>query len=225
MSDGVQDRAIRGELSQWTRSQLSRRLIAAGGTTRNLEHINTERTAKLLGVSTRTLRRWLHGDPDDVVGMAPRSRAAVWAELRPSDKRLHQEDLDRAYAREALRRLEFPSRRRQLPAAWAKQGWLDQHMVAILDIPRANALQVTFARMDPRPLQRMQRRGDLVDSAVVATRFHATLLAGAVLELVDPWRVKLADQWTKQGSGQGWMVDDQAPTVDLAGLAVTNDLT
>lgn len=222
---GEKDLVMHGGLPQWTRAQLSRRLVAAGGTTKNLGHINAERTAKLLGVSTRTLRRWLHGDPDDVVGMAPRSRAAVWAELRPSNKRLHQEDLDRSYAREALRRLALPARRRRLPPAWAKQGWLDQHMVAILDIPQANAVQVTFARMDRRPLQRMKRRGDLIDSTVVETRFHATLLAGAVLELVDPWRVKLSDQWTKQGSGQGWMVDDQAPTIDLAALAVTNDLT
>ena len=68
------------------------------------------------------------------------------------------------------------------------------------------------------------RRGQLVHFAVVDTRFHAVLLVGAVLELVDPWRVKLASQWTKQGPGQGWMVDDQAPAIDLAAVAVTNDL-
>lgn len=230
MSTGEQEMTTQqpGELPavlpQWTRAQLSHRLVAAAGTTKNLEHINSDRAAKLLGVSTRTLRRWLHGEPNDVVGMAARSRAAVWTALRPSAKKQRQEVLNRSYARDALRRIALPARRRRLPEAWGEQGWLDQHMVAVIDIPRANALQVTFARMDHRPLQRMQRRGQLVDFTVVDTRFHATLLVGAVLELVDPWRVKLAGQWTKQGPGQGWMVDDQAPVIDLAAVAVTNDL-
>lgn len=214
------------DVAPWTRSQLEHRLLAAAGAVfRGKDvRVDTRRAAVLLGVSERTLRRWLHGSPDEVVGMSAGSRAAVWAALRPSAKKVRQEALDRAYARDAIRQIGLPPRRRRVPKEWVDRGWLDQHMVAVIDIPSAHAKQVTFARMDHRPLQRMQRRGELVDFTVVDTRFHATVLVGAVLELVEPWRVKLAGRWTKQGPGQGWMVDDQAPTVDLAALAVTNDL-
>ena len=207
----------------WTRLQLEHRLIAAAGEGNRVGQVDNGAAAYLLGVSTRTLRRWLHGAPDQVVGMSAKSRAAVWAALRPTEKRLEQERLDRRYAIEAVHQLALPKRRRRIPPAWIEQQWLDPHIVAILDLPYAQAHQIAFARMEGRPLSRLKNRGKMLDFRVVPTRFHATLLVGAVLEVVDPWRVVLARQWTKQGPGQGWMAAE-APQVSLDELAVTNDL-
>lgn len=208
-----------GEQLVWTQAELERRLIAVAGRTRT-RHVNSTAAGKALGVSERTVRRWLERDPDAVVGMKPANAERVFHQLRPSARKLHQEQLDKDYAVEAITTLSIPSRRRRMPAAWKDRQWVEPHLVAVLDRSHVHLRQVTVARVDHRPLQRMHNRGQLLDSVEVPTRFHATVLMAAVLEAVDHWRVQT--QLVSQGNTQCWV--DDAPAVDLRQLAVTNDL-
>lgn len=205
----------------WTRTQLEHRLIAAAGQTRT-GHVNSTAAGKLVGVSERTVRRWLLGKPHEIVGMKASSREAVYHHLRPSPRKLQQEHLDREYAAEALAEVGLPRRRRRIPEIWQDQQWLDPHLVAVLDRPSIHVRQITVARMDHRPMQRMRNRGQLLDFTEVPTRFHATLLVAEVLELVDVWRVQVPRQAVTQGHAQCWMAD--APALDVGRIAVTNGL-
>lgn len=213
----------------WTRGQLEHRLVAAAGRSRGVLYDerrgpNTAVAGKYLGISERTVRRWLVGDPDEVVGMRPASREAVHLRLRPSERKLQQEQLDRAYALEALAELRLPKRRQRIPDAWRDEGWLAPHMVAVLDKPYLHARQITALRIGERNLQRMNHRGQVLSFTEVPTWFHATVLLAAALEAVDVWRVRVPRSFLKyqQGENHCWMAD--APEVNLGPLAVTNGL-
>ena len=57
--------------------------------------------------------------------------------------------------------------------AWREQGWLDQHTVAIIEIHGKPWLQVAVTNANRRAMAELLRRGTLVDSLTVPTRFHA----------------------------------------------------
>lgn len=234
MSAQVAERAVPLQLSPqgyplWTRAQLEHRLVAAAGRSRGVLHDerrgpNTAVAGKYLGISERTVRRWMVGDPDEVVGMRTHSREAVYRRLRPSERKIQQEHLDRVYALEALAELRLPKRRQRIPEAWREQGWLETHMVAVLDKPYLHARQITALRIDHRNLQRMNNRGKVLSFTEVPTWFHAAVLLAAALEEVDVWRVRVPRSFLKYQQGENYCWTADAPEVDLGPLAVTNGL-
>lgn len=263
---------------QWSDAQLRRRLMAGCGirVTRpgdpSRRHgvvdaatgvtwvLDVPAAAKVVGVSARTIQRWLSSlepttwaVPEATPGssttqaaatakrpvpvrMRAASRQRVWASLRPSERRLRQEDLDLAYALEAIRTLSrkrAPKVVREQISEWAEDGWLQPHMVAILGVPLVGAWQLTLARLDGRPLEELVRRSGYPGVGErfteVPTRFHARALVQLALREVDPWRVRLAKPLARQGHTWAWTDDAGAGRagdagVDLGALAVTNRL-
>ena len=63
----------------------------------------------------------------------------------------------------------------------------------------------------------LRRRGAMVDNLTVPTRFHAQVLAHAVMIRQQAWRVHPTAQRLAAGRTQVWMAD--APPVDLSALA------
>src|SRR5450759_1286974 len=56
-----------------------------------------------------------------------------------------------------------------------------------------------------RTLPDLRKRGRIRTHTTVATRFHATALAYALLQQVDPWRVQSPAGVVKQGRTQAWL--------------------
>lgn len=182
---------------------------------------DTTTAAGALGVSQRSVQRWLHGEPDDRPHISPAHHRDLWQLSRPAEPSLRQEELTAAHARESLARIKLPKRRGIL-AAWRHQRWLEPHMVGVLELPQLGVRQVAVSRVGDRTVQEMRRRGQVVDFTVVDTRFHATVLTHALLRRLDPWRIQLPAGLVKQGHTRAWTTD--APTIDLDHLAVTEGL-
>lgn len=208
-----------GAPPSWTREQLQYRLLVRFGPDRHGD-VDQSAVQQALGVSRRTLRRWLHGDPNQVVGMMGANRSKVHLALLPSERTLRQEKLDEDYARQALKGLARRRRRGILPA-WREQRWLEPHLVAVIEHRSTGLRQVAVARTDGR-VDQLKRRGELVDFVEVPTRFHATLLVAAVLEVITPWRVVAAKSLIGQGNTIAWSPD--APVVDLSAIAFEREL-
>ena len=81
----------------------------------------------------------------------------------------------------ALNALTSINDERSILPAWRKQRWLDQHTVAIIAVHGRPWLQVAVTNASRRALGELHRRGATVDNVVVPTRFHAQVLAHAVM--------------------------------------------
>jgi transcriptional regulator with XRE-family HTH domain len=185
--------------------------------------LDTRAAAEDLGVSRRTVQRWLHGAADEPPAI-PAARLAQIIELsRPDPEVLEQERRDAQYAREAIRSVALPRGRGILPA-WRERQWIEPHLVAVVEVPRTGLglRQVAVTRVAGRALQDLHRRGQVLDFTTVETRFHATALAHELLRMLDPWRVQPPASLVKQAPTRTWVAD--APTVDLSHLAVTHGL-
>ena len=119
--------------------------------------------------------------------------------------------------RHALSALGSIDDERSILPAWRKQGWLDQHIVAIVEIHGRPWLQVAVTNGSERALGELRRRGATVDNLAVPTRFHAQVLAHTVMVRQQAWRVHPTAQRLAAGRTQVWMAD--APPLDLSALA------
>jgi len=179
---------------------------------------DTAAAAAALGVSRRTVQRWLHG--------SPRQRARIPTDrLRqitlPDPQVLRQEKQAADYAREAIARIALP-KDRGIEAAWRVQRWLEPHLVAVIEVDVAAGVvlrQATTSRGHPTSMQAVRRRGEIVDFTVVETRFHATVLVHELLLRVQPWRVLPLPGTVAVGRTQSWSAT--AAVVDLDQLAVS----
>ena len=184
---------------RWTRARLARVLGERFGYT-SRGGVNTAAVARGMGVSQRTVQRWLHADG--------RRRAPIPAARLDQLQQLLQ--LDPVHARRQRQQAAYAAAAiKQLTtdpgsalASWEKQGRLEEHRV----IP---------SRIDADPFEtRRGRGGRVVQQVRVATRFHAVVLADEVLRRVEPWRVNLPGG--QHAPTITWF--DDAPPVDLAGL-------
>lgn len=163
-------------------------LLAYGLNSRG--RINTRAAADGLGVSQRTIQRWL-AEPGRRVSPAARA-ALISSNVLPSEQTLAKEDQAADYAREAIARVQLARGAGILPR-WREQGWLEPHLVAVIQIPDVPAYglrQLALARIAGRPVADLRRRGELVDFTTVETRFHANLLIHSTLTSVRPWRIQ-----------------------------------
>ena len=106
---------------------------------------------------------------------------------------------------------------RSILPEWRKQGWLDQHTVAIIAVHGRPWHQVAVTNGSRRALEQLHRRGATVDNLIVPTRFHAQVLMHTVMVRQQAWRVYPVAHRLSVGRTQAWM--DDAPAVDLAALA------
>lgn len=211
-------RAGRGP--RWTHRRL--RLVvgvAFGMNARGQPH--TAAAAAALGVSQRTVQRWLHGT-DRTLARLPAGRLEqIQAAARPDPETLRQEEIAARYAHEAIAQIAAPGGAGVL-AAWRQQKWLEPHLVAVLELWGLGLRQVAITRASDRALPELHKRGKVLSHTTLASRFHATALVAALLTQLDPWRVMTPPGVVKQGRTQTWVAD--APAVILHDLAVTHRL-
>lgn len=209
-----------GRGQRWTYRRLRLMLSRAYGVN-SRGGPDTAAAAAALGVSPRTVQRWLRGKPRAFVALPDGRLEQIRRDIRPDGQSLTQEQLSAAYARNAIERIALPGGVGVLPA-WKQRRWLEPHLVAVLELPAGGLRQVTVGRKSNRTLVELGKRGKVLSHTTVATRFHATALASAVLQQVDGWRVTAPAGLVKQGRTQTWVA--AAPRVSLPELAVTQGL-
>ncbi len=202
----------------WTRARLQRVMClrfgfgATGG-------VDTRSAAEAMGVSRRTIQRWLHARHGRSIAHIPESRLnQLIGLLQPSGEAVAREAQQVRYAEKAIEALQLPDGLGVKPS-WDRQGWLEEHCVVVLDI-RVGSLhirQIASSRTTASRLRELRRRGRVVDQVSIPTRFHATVLIHRALTEMGPWRFQAGDDQVVQGFTQAWIAD--APRTDLASWA------
>ncbi|MCX5046250.1 hypothetical protein OG921_24060 [Aldersonia sp. NBC_00410] len=195
----------------WTRGRVAQLLRDCYGQTAR-GAVDVAAVARVENVSTRTVRRWIAGS-DEAPAAIPAARLAA---LTTGGAAVEKHAAAKAeYAREAIRAIALPKGRGILPP-WKRDGWLDQHLVMVLDLHAGPWRQVVLTRGGGRALTELRRRGEPIDVTTVATRFHADVLVHEVMNRMAPWQIQA--RFMTKGRGQTWSED--APKVDLSVLAV-----
>lgn len=205
---------------RWTRQQLELALSTAFGAAPS-GGPDTAAAAAALGVSRRTVQRYLHGDRQQQLAVPTARLEQIRQAVRPDPESVRQEQLAVRYAQDAISRIEGADGPAVLPA-WRERRWLEPHLVAVLELPRLGLRQVTVSRAGDGALRAVAKRGKVLSHATVPSRFHATVLASAVLDAVGPWRIQTPPGQVKQGRTQTW--SSNAPRTPLRRLAVTPGL-
>ena len=199
----------------WTRARLARVMCLRFGFGVDDRSPDTASAAAAMGVTRRTVQRWLHADHGrSLAHIPPRRLAQLVQLLLPSAETRSREEQQARYARRAISGLNLPRKMGVLPA-WERQRWLEPHLVVVVEVRvhRLRIRQLAIARAEPSKLQELRRRGKIVDQAPVPTRFHATLLVHRALSELAAWRFQAQPDQVGQGFTQAWM--DDAPTTQL----------
>lgn len=179
-------------------------------------HVDTAAAAAALGVSRRTVQRWLHAHSGRSLAHLPtQRREQLLALLQPSQETVAVEAQQARYALKAIGGLHLPRKVGVLPS-WERQRWLEDHVVTVLEV-RVRQLrirQVAITRCEPEKIADLKRRGRIVELVLVPTRFHATLVSHELLLHVGPWRFHASPEQVRQGFTTSWTVD--APRIKLA---------
>lgn len=201
---------------RWTRAKLVGMLLDCYGPTPR-GAVDVAAVADYAGVSASTVRRWI----------GPNPRPGV---RRPAIPKHRIEQLQRGPAvvehrndqryQHALRALTSIREDRGILPIWREQGWLDHHIVAIVEVHARPWLQVAITNGGMGGLRELHRRANVVDRLTVATRFHAQVLAHDVMIRQRAWRIHPTPRRLSAGRTQVWMAD--APPVDLQALAASD---
>lgn len=228
---------------RWTRARLERILCLRFGYARDGLSPDTAAVAEAMGVSRRTVQRWLHGSSGrETAHIPPRRREQLIGLVLPSADALAREDFEAQYARSAIEGMTRRGRKWTggLPI-WSERRWLEPHRVAVVEIPlarpaagggagpasRTKIRQILIARDDPAHGGALGRRGRVIDEAVVPTRFHATILVQQTLAAMGPWRFQAAPTQVKKTFTRAWMADGTTPPTRLedGAAALLRDLS
>lgn len=197
---------------RWSRRRLIGMLLDCYGPSPR-GRVDVAAVAAYAGVAPTTVRRWISRPQPPGRRLAIPKHRLAQLQRGPAEVERRNEQQYR-YALNALSSIEQGSG--VLPA-WREQGWLDQHTVAIIAIHAKPWLQVAVTNGNTKAMGELRRRGSLAASLTVPTRFHAQVLAHAVMVRQQAWRVHPTPRYLAAGRTQAWMAD--APPIDLAALA------
>lgn len=199
---------------RWTRARLARVMTLTFGDATS-GRLDTGAAAAAMGVSRRSIQRWTHGAHGRSSAAIPPGRLEqLVAAITPSQASLDAERSAQRYAARAIAGLDL-ARGQGVLASWEKQRWLEEHFVLVVAVRvgRFQVRQLAVTRAEVGKVDAVARRGRIIDQAVVATRFHATLLVSKVLADVGPWRYRATLTQVHQGATWTWLPD--APVTHL----------
>ncbi|MEV6774422.1 hypothetical protein AB0N05_37875 [Nocardia sp. NPDC051030] len=204
---------------RWTRRRLLAALSACYGAGASADQPDIAAVAAGFGVTAGTVRRWLAGDSGRGRPRIPERRLR---ELQvPPALVLENEQMVADNARRVVEGLRLPRGRDRV----RQQDWLEPHLVAVIELPAdaggIRLRQISMTRGTPKQVDRLQRRGGLVDFTTVPSRYHAIALINDVMTLVGPWRLYPGENVTRDSRTQTWAHD--APAFNIASLAVALD--
>lgn len=195
-------------MTTWT-TELVRELfvvVYGGARDRNGSwHPNVKEAARRRRVSARTIQRWLRGNPP---GIPDKQLQAILRRRRPKLSTLRREHLQAQRAVKMLQRAELGRGRGNINE-YADNGWLDQHLLLIVESKTSPVRHVTVIRDDKATRARAMHGVNLVDVVVADTKFDADALRYEILSAVGPWRLRGSSS-TFAGT-QGWLASAPMP--------------
>lgn len=200
---------------RWTKARLSRVLAVKYGYGPR-GGLNLTAAANDLGVSSRSLYRWLQVPDGRHRAKIPAPRLELLiTQLLPSQETLD----DEVYQLENFRRAVtgWQARPRRLNPAWKEQLWLQPHQVSILALADMRLRQVAITRVKAKNHQVLYRRGQVIDSLVLPTKMHAHAVTYQLLRTYHSWRVHAPTDTVRVGPTWCWFAD--APPTDLQSTA------
>jgi hypothetical protein len=203
-------RPVRGP--RWSRKRLVGMLTDCYGPSPR-GGVDVDAVADYAGVSPSTVRRWISPRHPPSRRLAIPKHRLIQLQRGPTEVERRNEQ-QHAYALNAVTSI---GDEQSILPVWREQGWLDQHTVAIIEIRGLPWLQVAVTNRTKRAVVELHRRGPAVADLRLATRFHAQILAYAVMLRQQAWRVHPTRERLVAGRTRVWMAD--APPVDLAALA------
>ncbi len=183
----------------WTRSRLERVMCLRFGFGHDQVSPDTAAAAAAMGVTRRTLQRWLHAEHGRSVAHIPVKRLEQLTKLLlPQAETLAHEEQQARYAYKAIDGLRLP-RKMGIKPAWEKQRWPETHRVVVLQIPvgHLRIRQLAIARDEPSRVAEVARRGNgqhpLMGFLAPELRSAGIAVEGAVPK-VELFRLDLMDQ-------------------------------
>lgn len=190
----------------WTRTELAHAASLGYGITRT-GRPNATAVGAAIGVSARTIQRWLTTSVP-----TPPHAARLRAALLPDPATLARQRDEEAFALAASRTL---ATRKRVPTPWRTQGWDQPHLIRVLTHPVlgiSRPLIALVGRAKPLP---SARGWDVESHLEVPHYFAAVQLRGALLHQMGPWRVRVRAD-TTEGHTLCWLT--QIPHPDLSEL-------
>lgn len=198
---------------RWTRKRFNTMLADCYGTNAAGD-INVDAVAEYAGVTTTTVHRWIGSDN------APNSRHTAAPPARITQLQRGPDNVESlntgAFERAQLILANLDDDTYILPT-WRESGWLNEHAVIIVEVNNKPWRQVVVTKANTRALTEIRRRSVIVTGLALPTRFHAQVLAHAVMLRQQEWRVHPSAEQLAKGRTQVWMAD--APAVPLGSLA------
>lgn len=175
----------------------------------------TSAIADAHGVSRRSVERWLAGDAASRAPIPTGRLEALLAQHRPTPKALRREDYERNEVREKRARRQLGRSRGNLQEL-QHLGWLEPHLVAIVQEDHSPLRRVLTTRLGSKS-QRTQQRGVTVLSELeVPDRIDAESIRYELLRLIDPWRIAVDSERLPRGGTQVWL--ESAPLLPLPAI-------
>lgn len=203
--------------TRWTKARLLRHLQLFFPAERG-NRVDVAAAAAAMGVSPRTVRRWLQGSPRQKARIPQRRLAQLLAFTTPRPERIEQELQQARYAYEAVQQIRVP-RQAGVLDSWRRQQWLDDHLVVVIEVRwhGQRLRQLLAGRATAAKMAEFAKRGRILDQATVPTRFDATLLIQHWLDQLAPWRIRASERMVPSSFTQVWTAD--APTTFLGRTA------
>lgn len=170
---------------RWTRKRFNTMLADCYGTTAAGD-LDLDAVAEYAGVTTATVHRWIGSDS------ASNSRHTAAPSTRIAQLQRGPQDIENRNrgaverAQMILANLGDPT---YILPVWRRSGWLNEHAVVIVEVNSKPWRQVVVTKANPRALAVIRQRSVIVTSLTLPTRFHAQILAHAVMLRQQAWRV------------------------------------
>lgn len=171
-------------------------------------HVDTRLIAEHFQVSPGTVRRWIREG-------VPRSRVEALRELvLPPATVLRQEDIDLAYAREAL--WDIGGRGAPVSDLWVENGWLKPHSLAVVSFGDRQLCTARLGRTDGERTNARMRAdgGEVIELVTFRNRFAAQIAKIELLQQVSEWRVSLPHAAVSRGHTEAWLASAPRPTLE-----------
>ncbi len=177
----------------------------------------TSQIAAEIGVSVRSLQRWLSGRSHP----SPQHAAALRAALAPPSDVLARQAQDRTHAIAAVREL---ARTRYRPASkqWRAQGWHQPHDLRLLHHERLGILRTVVGIAAPVKPFVTPTGWTQLEVAHFPNRPTAVVAKHEILDRVAPWRIRTRAGLVADGRHEVWL--DIAPSGGLVGDTSTSPL-
>lgn len=196
---------------RWTRARLERVLFVRYGLGPR-GGFNVKAAAADLGVSQRTIYRWLDTPDGRFRASIPTPRLEALIDgMLPSAETLEDEVFQLQNYRNGV--AAWNARPRRTKPEWKAQGWLAKHQVSIIKVPGLPLHQVAATATASQAYRVLYRRGEVVDHVTVPTRMHAHVMAYQLLRDYHEWRIHAPADAVKTGRTWCWFSD--APATDL----------